>query len=96
MKMTAFWDRAPCSLIEVDQRFKGVYFLRHQYYEEEGAVHTSETSVCCNETKRCYIPEGCLLQYEYNSCIRALTFSVTVIVHGLATSDIFNNILVFR
>jgi hypothetical protein len=25
MKMTVFWDIAPCSLVEVDRRFRGVY-----------------------------------------------------------------------
>jgi hypothetical protein len=29
MKMTAFWDIAPCSLIEGDRRFRGVY-CHHQ------------------------------------------------------------------
>jgi hypothetical protein len=28
--MTAFWDNAPCSLIEVDQHFRGAYFPYHQ------------------------------------------------------------------
>jgi hypothetical protein len=28
--MTAFWDIAPCSIIEVDRRFRGVYSLDHQ------------------------------------------------------------------
>jgi hypothetical protein len=27
---TAFWDIAPCSKIEVDRRFRGVYWLHHQ------------------------------------------------------------------
>jgi hypothetical protein len=30
MKMIAFWDIAPCSPVEVDQRFRGVYCLHHQ------------------------------------------------------------------
>jgi hypothetical protein len=30
MKMTAFWDVAPCSLIEVYGRFRGAYCLHHQ------------------------------------------------------------------
>jgi hypothetical protein len=29
-KMTTFWDKAPCSLAEVDQRFRGEYCLHHQ------------------------------------------------------------------
>jgi hypothetical protein len=27
MKMTAFWDIVPCSLVEVDRRFRGEYFI---------------------------------------------------------------------
>jgi hypothetical protein len=30
MKVAAFWDTAPCSLIEVDRRFRGAYCPRHQ------------------------------------------------------------------
>jgi hypothetical protein len=30
MKMRAFWDVSPCSLVGVDRRFRGVYCLHHQ------------------------------------------------------------------
>jgi hypothetical protein len=30
VKMTAFWDIAPCSLVDVDRRFRGAYCLHHQ------------------------------------------------------------------
>jgi hypothetical protein len=30
LKFRVFWDVAPCSLIGVDQRFRGVYCLHHQ------------------------------------------------------------------
>jgi hypothetical protein len=30
MKMTSFWDTAPCSLVDVDRRFRGAYCLHHQ------------------------------------------------------------------
>jgi hypothetical protein len=30
MKMTAFWDIAPCSLVEVDWCFRGGYYLHRQ------------------------------------------------------------------
>jgi hypothetical protein len=30
LKMTAFWEIAPCSLVEVDRRFRGAYCLHHQ------------------------------------------------------------------
>jgi hypothetical protein len=29
MKVTAFWDIAPCSLVEVDRRFRRVYGFNH-------------------------------------------------------------------
>jgi hypothetical protein len=30
MKMLAFWDVAPCSLVVVDRLFRGAYCLHHQ------------------------------------------------------------------
>jgi hypothetical protein len=30
MKIRAFWDMAPCSLVAVDRRFRGAYCLHHQ------------------------------------------------------------------
>jgi hypothetical protein len=48
IKMTAFWDIAPCSLVEVDG-------------PEDGAVYTFETSVNFYETIRRNITEGCHL-----------------------------------
>jgi hypothetical protein len=30
MKLTAFWDIAPCSFVEVDRRFSRAYCLHHQ------------------------------------------------------------------
>jgi hypothetical protein len=47
MKMTAFWDIAPCSLGAVDRCFEGVCCLHHQSYFNNSTVH--------------YIPEGCHL-----------------------------------
>jgi hypothetical protein len=71
VKIRAFWDVAPCSLIGVHRRLKGAYCLHHQddeYYIMMGttsiialmieAVRTSETSVYSYETTWRYIPEG--------------------------------------
>jgi hypothetical protein len=33
MKMTAFLDIAPCTLVEVDRRFRGAYCLHYQVDE---------------------------------------------------------------
>jgi hypothetical protein len=52
MKMTAFWDVAPCSLAEVDPTFER--FPISALMME--AVRTSETSVD-NHFTRQYIPE---------------------------------------
>jgi hypothetical protein len=64
MKMTASWDTAPCSVVEVDWRF----CLHHQGLDASWslalmmeAVRTSETSANFYETTRGNIPEGCHL-----------------------------------
>jgi hypothetical protein len=44
MKMTAFWDIAPCSLTEMDRRFRDVYCPIVITLIME-SVRTSETSV---------------------------------------------------
>jgi hypothetical protein len=48
--MTAFWDIAPCSLVEVDRRFTGTYCLHHhalmmiiEDVRERGPEQTFET-----------------------------------------------------
>jgi hypothetical protein len=38
MKITAFWDILPFSLVEVDQCFRGDYCLHHQG-DDEGIKH---------------------------------------------------------
>jgi hypothetical protein len=30
LNMTAFWDIAPCNVVEVDRRFRGAFYLHHQ------------------------------------------------------------------
>jgi hypothetical protein len=37
--MAAFWDIARCSLVEVDRRFRGAYYLHHP--EDSYAAHTT-------------------------------------------------------
>jgi hypothetical protein len=38
MNMTVFWDMVPCSLIDVDRYFRGVYCLHHQD-SDGGSTH---------------------------------------------------------
>jgi hypothetical protein len=38
MKFRALWDVAPCSHVEVDQRFIGAYCLNHQGDDEDSKL----------------------------------------------------------
>jgi hypothetical protein len=57
--MAVFWVVAPCSLVEVYQRFRGPYCLHNQGDDEllMEAEMTSETLVNFNQTTRRYNPE---------------------------------------
>jgi hypothetical protein len=72
MKTIAFWDVAPCSLEQIDIRFRGAYCLHHQGALTTNntiirslmmeAIRTSETSVNFCETTRRNIPEDSHIQ----------------------------------
>jgi hypothetical protein len=52
LKMVAFWNIAPCSLVEVDWRFRSAYCCYHQGDElllSNSSVKFYETA-CCNNT----------------------------------------------
>jgi hypothetical protein len=65
MKMTAFWNMVPCSLVDVEQCFRGVYCLYHQ--GDESLIALMMEAVCTSEmllysdTTQCYVPESCHL-----------------------------------
>jgi hypothetical protein len=66
MKMTVFWDFAPCSLVEIDRRFRGALMME--------AASTSETSVNFYETTRRNIPEDRHLHLDiYNQFFTLIT-----------------------
>jgi hypothetical protein len=37
--MTVFWAVPPCSLIEIDERFRGAYRLHHHHPDYGGSKH---------------------------------------------------------
>jgi hypothetical protein len=51
MNVAVFWDLAPCSPVEIDRRFRGVYYIHHH--------PKSPKQVYFNETTRRYIPQHC-------------------------------------
>jgi hypothetical protein len=53
LKMTVLWDFAPCSLVEIGQRFQRCLLPHHR----PEVVSTSETSVIFSQTIRRNIPE---------------------------------------
>jgi hypothetical protein len=57
--MTALWDILPCSLDEVDRRFRGAHYLYHQGALLKEIERASETSAYFNETTLRDIPESC-------------------------------------
>jgi hypothetical protein len=74
LKIRAFWDIQPCSLLGVDRRFRGVYCLHHQS-DEILLVRTFETSVYFNETTRCYIPKSSNLHTRSRENLKSHTIS---------------------
>jgi hypothetical protein len=57
--MTALWDIMACNLLEVDRRFRIIYYLHHHGDETKmvEAVSTSETLAIFYEITRRYIPK---------------------------------------
>jgi cobalamin synthase len=52
VSMAAFWDIAPCSLMEVYRRFRGAYCLNYQRYE---AAHEKAAGNIGIGPRDCYI-----------------------------------------
>jgi hypothetical protein len=53
LKITVFWDVAPCSMVEVYQHFRGASITLIME-----VASTSETSVNFYQTTQCSIPEA--------------------------------------
>jgi hypothetical protein len=60
------WNIVPCSIVEVDRSFRGVYYIHHEGDDNrpDEAERTSETLLYIYETTWRYIPEGFHLQAD--------------------------------
>jgi hypothetical protein len=67
MKATAFWDTVPCSLVEVDRHFRGVYRLHYQ--GDDGSKHQRNV---------CQLLRDCTAQYPRRLVSPLLRLSVCV------------------
>jgi hypothetical protein len=91
-KIAVFWVVAPCSLVEVNQRFRVPCCLHHQ--GDEYSSRASETLVHFYQTTRRYNPEDSHLQEVYTfknlfyksndaksmSCVRTERKSLKVLI----------------
>jgi hypothetical protein len=74
MKMAVFWVVAPCSLVEVYQRFRGPYCLHRKGALMLEAVRTSETLINFYQTTRRYNPEDSYLRTLRRENLKSYTW----------------------
>jgi hypothetical protein len=72
VKTAVFWDVTPCSLVEVDQHFRGAYSLHLTLLMK--TVHTPETLVNFYQTTWCNIPEDSLLRTCHHENLKSRLF----------------------
>jgi hypothetical protein len=82
MKIAVFWVVAPCSLVEVYQRFRDPCCLHHQGDAlMMEATRTSKTLVNFYQTTRCYNPEDSNLhthrRENLKSCFKPVNLKTT-------------------
>jgi hypothetical protein len=53
VKIVAFWDIAPCCLVEVDRRFRGAYCHHHQVHrpDDGGTMHLRNVGLLQHDYK---------------------------------------------
>jgi hypothetical protein len=80
MKMTVFWDVAPCSLIEIDRRFKGVYFKQQaplslflpndeaQHPKSQSSLHLSPKDLKFHKSELLAVVQLRVIQTSLSCC----------------------------
>jgi hypothetical protein len=84
MKTTAFWDIAPCSLVEVDRRFRGAYCLLHHGDEDGGSTHLWNVDLLQRDYKALYprrLSSSCLPPWEPDILITSPQCSVEMLLY---------------
>jgi hypothetical protein len=75
--MTVFWD-VPCSLVDIDRRFRGAYSLIALMTE---AASSSETLVDIYQTKRRNNPEDSYLRTRHRENLKSQLLNRTFIAN---------------
>jgi hypothetical protein len=57
-KMAAYWDVAPCSLVDIDQHFRGAFFFLHQGDDSLFSIYQTAQ---CNIRKDSHL---CIYHFE--------------------------------
>jgi hypothetical protein len=78
-KIALFWDVAPCSVVEIDRRFRDAYCLYHHRHVDPSTIKammmeaesTSETSVSFYQTTRLNIPEDSHLHASHRENLKS-------------------------
>jgi hypothetical protein len=60
MEMTVFWYVAPCSLVEIDRRFRGVYCLHHQSVGQFLQDYTAQHPRRQSSSSSIWRPDSCV------------------------------------
>jgi hypothetical protein len=80
-KMAVFWVVAPCSLVEIYQRFRGPCCLHHQGDRSYEAARTPETLVNFYQTSRRYIPEDSHLHTHRRENLKSYSVYLLIPIH---------------
>jgi hypothetical protein len=67
IKMAVFWDAEPCTLLEIDRRFRVVYCLHHQ-----GIYHSTQRNIPEGSHLYCLICDIFQMQRSGDSCVPSI------------------------
>jgi hypothetical protein len=88
------WDVTPCSLVDIDRRFREAYSLHHQpdHFPDSATVNSSETSVSIYQTTRLNVPKDSRLF----SCVFYTIITGSCDILSSLTSRNFGTVVEFQ